>query len=133
MAVAVSELSAIPLFASLSDAELDELACWFDLKTAGEGVKLMGEGATGYSFFVIAEGEVVVTSNGTERATLGPGDFFGEMAILGDGRRNATVTTATPARLLVMFGTEFRRLHDAHPEIAAQIEAAMAERRQDGD
>jgi CRP-like cAMP-binding protein len=50
------------------------------------------------------------------------------VAILGDGRRSATVTTTSPARLFVMFGTEFRQLQEAQPEVAAQLEAAMAER-----
>src|SRR5512132_3335015 len=99
MAVAAAELAAVPLFASLSEAELEELAGWFDSKEAGEGVTLCGEGASGYSFFVLLDGRAVASSNGTLLATLGPGDFFGEIAILGDGRRTATVTTSTPVRL----------------------------------
>jgi voltage-gated potassium channel len=59
---------------------------------------------------------------------LGPGDYFGEVAILGDGRRSATVTTTSPARVLVLFGTEFRRLQQEHPEIAARLEAVATER-----
>jgi CRP/FNR family transcriptional regulator, cyclic AMP receptor protein len=128
MAVSPADLAAVPLFASLAPEELDELAVWFETKTAGEGVTLCGEGAAGYSFFVIADGNAVVTSNGSELGTLGPGDFFGEVAILDGGRRTATVTTTTPARLLVMFGTEFRQLQQAHPAIAAQLETAMATR-----
>jgi voltage-gated potassium channel len=61
-------------------------------------------------------------------AQLGPGDFFGEMAILGDGRRQATVTTSSPAKVLVLFGTEFRQLEQDHPQIAEQIETAMRDR-----
>jgi voltage-gated potassium channel len=128
MPVTAADLAAIPLFASLPDAELDELAPWFDTQDASPGVRLTGEGAAGYSFFVMAEGSAVVTSDGTEIAGLGPGDFFGEIAIIGNGRRTATVTTTTPARVLVMFGTEFRRLQQAQPEIAARIGAAMADR-----
>jgi len=128
MAVSPADLARIPLFASLDARELDELAQWFEPKTAGEGVKLCDEGASGYSFFVLVDGNARVTSNGTELATLGPGDFFGEVAILDGGRRTATVTTTTPARLLVLFGTEFRQLQQAHPAIAAQLEAAVATR-----
>jgi CRP-like cAMP-binding protein len=87
-----------------------------------------GEGAPGYSFFVITQGNAVVSSDGDELATLGPGDFFGEVAILGDGRRSATVTTNSPAALLIMFGTEFRRLQEAQPEVAARLEATMTDR-----
>ena len=128
MAVAPAELASIPLFASLSEAEREQVAGWFEPRTAPEGCTLAGEGATGYCFFVLVEGQAAVSSNGAQLATLGPGDFFGEIAILGDGRRSATVTTTTPVRLLVMFGSEFRRLQEDHPAIARQLEQAMAAR-----
>jgi voltage-gated potassium channel len=123
-----AELAAVPLFAPLSEPELAEIASWFDATDVGEGVRLVGEGASGYTFFVLADGSAVVTANGEEVGTLWPGDFFGEIAILGDGRRSATVTTTAPSRVLVMFGTEFRRLQQNHPEIASRIEATMGER-----
>ena len=128
MAADAADLAAIPLFSSLSEGDLEELAVWFETRTAGEGVQLTGEGAPGYSFFVIAAGEAVVSSKGAQIATLGPGDFFGEMAILGGGRRNATVTTTTPAKLFFLFGTEFRRLQQAQPEVAQRLEAEMVRR-----
>jgi CRP/FNR family transcriptional regulator, cyclic AMP receptor protein len=128
MAVSPADLASIPLFSSLGPEAVDELATWFESKTASEGVKICGEGAPGYSFFVIVDGNAVVSSEGTELATLGPGDFFGEVAILDGGRRTATVTTTTPAKLLVLFGTEFRQLQEAHPAVAAQLEEAVATR-----
>ena len=123
-----SDLAAVPIFGSLSEVDLEELAGWFEVKDVSAGVRLVGEGATGYSFFVLSEGEVAVTAGGSDVASLGPGDFFGEMALLGSGRRQATVTTTSPARVLVLFGEEFRRLQAAHPGIAAQLEAAMEKR-----
>ena len=90
------------------------------------GVRLAGEGATGYSFFVISDGACVTRRR--ERRLACPGDFFGEMALLGSGRRQATVETVSPARVLILFGSEFRQLQETHPGIAAQIEAAMQER-----
>ena len=123
-----ADLAAVPIFASLSDSEREQLAVWFDTQEASEGVRLTGEGAAGYSFFVLADGRAAVTADGAEVASLGPGDFFGEIAIIGSGRRSATVTTTTPATLYVMFGTEFRQLQQSQPEIAARIEAAMTER-----
>lgn len=123
--VGADELAEIPLFESLSEASLRRLAPWFEATTAGEGVRLIGEGAVGYSFFILAEGGAVVTSEDATLADLRPRDFFGEVAILGDGRRSATVTTTSPSKLFVMFGTEFRQLQEAHPDIAAQIEEAM--------
>jgi voltage-gated potassium channel len=128
MPVDAADLAAVPLFASLSDSDRTQLAVWFDATEASEGVRLTGEGAAGYSFFVLADGRAAVTFDGAEVATLGPGDFFGEIAIIGNGRRSATVTTTTPATLFVMFGTEFRQLQKTQPEIAARIEAAMTER-----
>jgi CRP-like cAMP-binding protein len=128
VAVEPAELAAVPLFDSLSEPEIKELSDWFDLQTAGEGICLAGEGASGYSFFVLADGTAAVTANGTEIATLGPGDFFGEMAILGNGRRLATVTSTSPVKLFVMFGTEFRRLQQVQPAITARIEASVEER-----
>jgi CRP-like cAMP-binding protein len=88
----------------------------------------MGEGTGGYSFFALADGQARVTTNDNEIATLNPGDCFGEMALLGSGRRTASVTTTTPATVYVMFGTEFHRLEQSHPEVVAQIKALMRER-----
>ena len=127
-AATVSDLTGLPLFADLEEPELAELAHWFEVKEVGEGVRLVGEGASGYSFFVLADGSAAVTAGGAEVATLGSGDFFGEFALLGSGRRQASVTTTSPVRVLVMFGTEFRRLQQAHPEISSQLEAAMQKR-----
>lgn len=117
------DLARIPLFADLDATQLDELAGWFEVKEASTGTKLTGEGAPGYSFFVIADGTVAVTSGDEPLAELGPGDFFGERAIVGDGRRTATVTASSPAQVYVMFGTEFRQLQQNYPDVAARIEA----------
>ena len=128
MTASFDDLAGISLFRSLEDSDLRRLATWFDVQYASEGVRLAGEGAAGYSFFVLADGTADVSSGDDTIATLGPGDFFGEIAILGNGRRTASVTTTSPARLLVLFGSEFRRLEAEHPEIAAHIEAAMRRR-----
>ena len=128
-AVTPSDLAAVPIFASLDDAELAEVAASFEAKDVPAGVRLAGEGATGYSFFVIGEGEAAVTAGGETVASLGPGDFFGEMALLGSGRRQATVTTTTPARVLVLFGDDFRRLQAEYPAVTAHLEAVMEKRR----
>ena len=128
MRVTVQDLAAVPLFESLSDDELAELTGWFHVQHAGEGLRLVGEGAPGYTFFVLGDGSATVTVDGQRLALLGPGDFFGEVAILGAGRRTATVTSTSSVRLLVMFGTEFRQLEAAHPAIAARITEAMQAR-----
>ncbi len=122
------ELAGIDLFSSLEESDLQTLAQWFSEESKGEGVKLCGEGASGYSFFVLQEGSAVVTADGRTLADLGPGDYFGEIAMLDGGRRSATVTTTAPAKLLVLFGTEFRQLQQTQPDIAGRIEQTMRER-----
>ncbi len=124
----VDDLAGIPLFASLSDEERASLAEWFEVSNASAGMVLVTEGAAGYSFYVLVDGAAEVTVEGETVATYGPGDFFGEMAILGGGRRNATVTVTSPSRLLSMFGTEFRMLQDVQPDIAAHLEETMKQR-----
>jgi len=121
------DLAGIPLFDNLGPDEREAIAPWFELKDVSPGVNLTGEGASGYSFFVLRDGEATVTIDGAEVRTLGVGDFFGELALLGDGRRTATVTTTSRAHVLVLFGTEFRRLQQEHPELATQIEANLRE------
>jgi CRP-like cAMP-binding protein len=122
------DLAGIALFDDLEPDQLAAIAPWFDVQEASAGVSLTGEGAAGYSFFILVGGSAVVTAGGSTVAELEPGEFFGETAILEGGRRNATVTTTSPARLLVMFGTEFRRLGMTQPSIAARIEEVMRER-----
>ena len=122
------DLERIPLFASLTESEREELAESFEVKSTAAGMQLIEERTGGYSFFALAEGQARVSVDGNDVTVLRPGDCFGEMALLGDGRRTATVTTTTPTTVYVMFGTEFRRLEQNHPEVVAQIRALMRER-----
>jgi CRP-like cAMP-binding protein len=115
-------LATVPLFASLDETQLKAIAPWFELRSVSEGTELIGEGASGYTFFILTGGSAVVAADNAPVAELAAGDCFGEAAILGDGRRDASVTTTSPCQVLVMFGTEFRRLQQAQPQIAAAIE-----------
>jgi CRP-like cAMP-binding protein len=121
------DLAGIPLFDALEPDERAALARWFELENVSPGVKLTGEGAAGYSFYVLRDGAATVSIDGIDVRTLGPGDSFGELALLADGRRTATVTTASPSRVLVLFGTEFRQLQQEYPEIAGRIESGLRE------
>jgi CRP-like cAMP-binding protein len=123
-----ADLEQIPLFASLSESEREELAESFEVKSTVAGKQLIDERTGGYSFFALAAGQARVSIDDNEVAALNSGDCFGEMALLGDGRRTASVTTTTPATVYVMFGTEFRRLQQSHPEVVGQIRALMRER-----
>lgn len=122
------QLAAIPLFDTLPDEERSQIATWFQPRTVGPGQVITGEGGFGYTFFILEDGTAAVTSGDKQVGMLGPGDYFGEMAILGDGRRMATVTTTSDVTLLVLFGTEFRPLQQELPDIAARIEEKMRER-----
>jgi voltage-gated potassium channel len=124
-AATADDLAGIALFDTLDPEACAAIAPWFELQDVSAGVKLIGEGATGYSFFVLRDGSALVTIDGDEVRILEPGDFFGELAILGDGRRTATVTTASQSQVLVLFGTEFRRLQGEYPELAARIESQL--------
>jgi CRP-like cAMP-binding protein len=121
------DLAGVPVFAGLGPDEVEAIAPWFELQEVSAGVNLTGEGAAGYSFYVLRDGTATVTVDGAEVRTLGTGDFFGELAILGDGRRTATVTTTSPSRVLILFGTEFRRLQQEYPELAERIETNLRE------
>src|SRR5215471_414291 len=120
-AATADDLVGIPLFDTLEADERATLAPWFEIEEVSPGVRLTGEGATGYSFFVLQEGTATVSIDNIEVRTLGAGDFFGELALLGEGRRTATVTTESPSKVLVLFGTEFRKLQQEFPELAEQI------------
>jgi CRP-like cAMP-binding protein len=128
VSIAPDRLRALPLLASLSDAELERLGRAFEDKHVSAGAHLTLEGASGYSFFVIESGTVRVERDGQLLKTLSDGDFFGEAAILTGERRNATVTAASDVDLLVLFGTEFRVLESELPETAERIRAKMLER-----
>ena len=92
------------------------------------GQSLVSEGAAGYVFFVIAEGTAGVERDGVFLRELGPGDHFGEIAILDGGRRTATVVATSDVRILAMFGTELRRLEAELPDLADRIRTTMHDR-----
>ena len=121
-----AELAAVPLFASLDAGELARVASWMEIRHAEEGARLVIEGVAGYSFFVLQEGTAVVTRDGQEITTIDPGDFFGELALTGAGRRTATVTATSRVTLAAMFGEQFRLLERDLPTAAERIRRAAA-------
>src|SRR5262245_11154573 len=125
---APERLRPIPLFADLSDEDLARVATWFSVDEVSEGHRFTPEGAAGYRFYVIEDGTVEVRHHDEAIATLGPGDFFGEMAIMGDGRRVADVVATSPMTIFEMFGTSFRELEAGMPDVAARLRAVVEER-----
>ena len=122
-------IQALPLFAGVSTEQCERIASWFEVREVSEGSCLTTEGASGYTFFVVLEGTADVRVDGKPVSVLGPGDYFGEVALLdGSGRRTADVEATSPMRLGVMFGTEFRRFEEEAPTVVARLHTAMAER-----
>ncbi|MGH8936094.1 MAG: cyclic nucleotide-binding domain-containing protein [Acidimicrobiia bacterium] len=123
-----TRLKSIPLFAGLSDRDLRQVAQWADEVEVQEGKQLVRQGEFAYEFFVIEEGKAEVTKDGRHLGELGPGDFFGEIALLAAEHRTASVTATSPMRLIVMFGREFRSMAKAMPHVAEEIQRAIGER-----
>jgi CRP/FNR family cyclic AMP-dependent transcriptional regulator len=117
-----------PLFANCSKRELQEIAHIADEIDLREGKEMTRQGAPGREFFVLLEGEADVTKDGRRINLLSPGDFFGEIALVSDTPRTATVTATTPVRALVITDRSFRRLLKDQPEIQSKVLAALAAR-----
>jgi CRP-like cAMP-binding protein len=121
-------LKGVPLFAGCSKKELQQIAAVADELDFREGKTLIREGASGREFFVLVDGTAEITRGGKRLDVAGPGEFFGEMALLSDQPRNATVTTTSPVDLLVITAQSFRRLVESNPLIALKVMRAVAER-----
>ena len=124
----VQALRRAPLFAGLSRKELTELAKVTEDVDFDTGKVLCREGQTGQEFFVIMEGEVEVTRRGKKLATSGSGDFFGEIALVENLPRTATVTAQTPIRSFVLTRRSFLRLLDEQPRVERKVMRALARR-----
>jgi CRP/FNR family cyclic AMP-dependent transcriptional regulator len=124
----VEALGRCPFFAGLSRSELRELAKVTEDLEVEQGKTLTREGAAGSEFFVIVDGEVSVTKDGSEVRTLGPGDFFGEISLLEDRPRTATVTAKDTLRFFVLTRQAFRSLLDRQPELEDKVVRALEER-----
>ncbi|HEV7845824.1 MAG TPA: cyclic nucleotide-binding domain-containing protein [Thermoleophilaceae bacterium] len=123
-----SNLRSIALFESLSAGARRTIARHADEIDVPEGTELARQGEFAYEFFVIEDGTADVLRAGERIAELGPGDFLGEMGIVGKVVRNATVVTTSPARVIVMTSQAFRSMAATNPDVAARISAAVEER-----
>ncbi|MGL6278071.1 MAG: cyclic nucleotide-binding domain-containing protein [Gaiella sp.] len=124
----VDLIARVPLFADCSKAELGKVAAAADELSLGAGAVLMREGERGREFVVLVEGTAAVEKAGTRVATLGPGDFAGEVALIADVPRTATVTAETPLRVLVLVDRAFERVIRENPSIAVKVLAVLGER-----
>jgi hypothetical protein len=127
-ATAVGTLASVPLFADLNKREMEQIARLFKERRFSAGESVAKEGAGGASFFVISSGEAAVSAKGKQIATLGPGDYFGEIALLDEGARSATVTATSE---LVCYGLtlwEFRPLVQQNAAIGWKLLQSLAKR-----
>lgn len=118
----------VPLFGHCSRGEVAEVASIADEIDVSAGKELMQEGDRGREFFVLLDGAADVRRKGRKVNTLGPGDFFGEIALVSRSPRTATVTTAEDSRLLVITASAFRALLDHSPRIQLRVLEALADR-----
>ena len=121
-------LKGVPLFARCSRGDLRQIATLADEADLDEGRTLIREGDRAREFFVVVEGSLRVTRKGTTVADLGAGDVIGEIALVADVPRTATVTTSSPVRLLVLTDRGFRDLLEQSPAIATKILQSLGER-----
>jgi len=126
-----SRLRQVRPFADLSTAERKMLARIIDEFSVPTGTTLVSEGDYGYEFMVIEEGTGDVIRHGERINTMGPGDFFGELAVLGDGiQRNASIVASSPVSILRLSAHDMRVVRERMPLVGKQIDSVISERTQ---
>jgi CRP-like cAMP-binding protein len=123
-----AQLDAIPLFAGLTLDQRESVACICEQLDVEAGSTLVREGDFGYAAYAITAGTADVIHDGTVVATLGPGDLFGEIAILSSGRRTATVVARTDMTLVTVLNRDMWRLERESPAVAETLRATISKR-----
>jgi len=123
---AVSLLQRVPLFSDLDRKELERIAASMKERTFSAGDTVTAEGQSGVGFFVIESGDAKVTVHGEDRRRLGPGDYFGEVALLNESARTATITAQSDLKCYGLTSWEFRPLVETHGSIAWKLLQAMS-------
>ena len=121
-------LRTVPLFSGFDRHHVERLGMPTEEAEAAAGKVLIRQGDSGDDLMVIVSGQVAVERDGKRIAQLGPGDFFGEIALIAEGPRTATVTTEAPTRLLVVSHRDFHSLMDEFPGVANQVLITLARR-----
>ena len=121
-------LGKVPLFSACTKKDLTHISKYSDRVQVPAGTKMTEEGRVGYEFYVILDGKVSVSKGGREVNTLGPGDAFGELALLDRAPRNATVEAVTDVEALVMGQREFTAALDLVPTLAHKLLTGLARR-----
>jgi CRP/FNR family cyclic AMP-dependent transcriptional regulator len=123
---AVELLKRVPLFSDLDRKELERVASSMKERTFSAGDSVTTEGQSGVGFFVIESGEAKVAVGGDEKRRLGPGDYFGEVALLNESARTATITAESDLKCYGLTSWEFRPLVETHGSIAWKLLQAMS-------
>ncbi len=121
-------LQKVPLFAACTPAELQEISGLSTDADVTDGQVLCNEGERGHEFFVLVSGTAAITNESGLNTVVGPGEFFGELALLDDGPRTATVTMTSDGHVLALSGTEFRAVLRAAPTIAVRMIPVLGSR-----
>ena len=129
----IDVLGRVPIFSDLNKRELERIARSFRERRFSAGDTVVEEGKGGVGFFVVADGSATVTVHGEPRGALGPGDYFGEIALIDDGARSATVTAESDLRCFGLAPWEFRPLVETNAGIAWKLVQAMAKRLRDAE
>jgi voltage-gated potassium channel len=124
----VNTIAGIPLFEGLGSEDLDRIAGWLEPIDVPAEWHLLNQGSYPDGFFVVLEGTVRIERNGDPIAELGPGEFFGEIALLEDNKRTATVATSTRVRAAVMDQADFFEMTAQIPAISKRITDAAISR-----
>ena len=129
----VEQLQEVGLFSACTDRELTQVARATDEVSVPAGKDIVTQGSLGHEFYLIVNGKAEVSRDGTTVAELGPGQYFGELALLDGAGRNATVTATEPTDLLVLGQREFAAVLDSHPGVARKLLTQMAARLREAD
>jgi CRP/FNR family cyclic AMP-dependent transcriptional regulator len=127
-AEAADLLRRVPLFADLEGRDLERVAATMKARRFRAGDAMAQEGEGGVGFFVIEEGEARVTVHGQDVGRLGPGDYFGEIALIAETDRTATVTAETDMRCYGLTRWEFRPIVEGNPKVAWKLLEAVAKK-----
>ena len=128
MPAPVDLLKHVPLFSRVDDRALKLLAATFTERSFKEGTQLTTEGQGAAGFFVIESGTALVSVDGVERRSLGPGDYYGEIALVDGGLRTATITATSDGKAYGLTAWQFRPLVEEHTTIAWPLLEALAAR-----
>ena len=129
----VESLKRVPIFAGVRDKELGRLVKAMRESRFNEGEVITTEGRSGVGFFLIEDGNATVSLRGEIVRTLGPGDHFGEIALIDEGPRSATVTASTDLRCRGLAAWEFKSFVQEHPEVAWPLLETLASRLRDAE